>query len=91
MRRRKRGRDEKKRTEWRRKRGRNESLSSMSVIHSVPFSKSKKKPETWSSMSCGVKPRERDFFVFPVYSSLGADADRLEEILGSPAHHRGSR
>jgi hypothetical protein len=37
-------------------------------------------------MSRGVKPRERDFFVFVVSLSLGADADRFEEIRGSPVH-----
>jgi hypothetical protein len=42
-------------------------------------------------MSLRVKPRERDLFPFFVGSSLGADADRFEEILGSPVHHRGNR
>jgi hypothetical protein len=37
-------------------------------------------------MSLRVKPRERDFFLLFVGSSLGADADRFEEILGSPVH-----
>jgi hypothetical protein len=35
-------------------------------------------------MSPAVKPRNRDFLILLVGFSLGADADRFEEVPGSP-------